>query len=88
MVVHFDHLKPFNSDMQEISSKENEPPVQSSELPSTLLPTSHTLKLYNDDYDNGDDKVANAEPSSGSATQRYPRCTYCVPARFNDYISH
>ena len=48
-------------------AKGNGPPVQSSETPSTSSPTSHTLKLYDDD-DN--DEVANAELSSGSAPCR------------------
>ena len=81
MVVHLDRLKPFNGDIQEKSSKGNKPPVQSSETPSSPLPTSHTLKLYDDDDDN--DEVANAESSAGSATQ-----THRAPARFDDYISH
>ena len=85
MVVHFDRLKPFNGDIQEKSSKGNKPPVQSSETPSSPLPTSHTLKLYDDD-DN--DEVTNAESSAGSATQRYPHCTHHAPARFDDYVSH
>ena len=73
MVVHFNRLKPFNGDVQE-TKKGNEPPVRSSETPSTQLSTSHTLTLCDDDDDDddvGDDGVANAEPSSGSATQRY-----------------
>ena len=60
--------------------------MQSSETPSSPLPTSHTLKLYDDDDDNGE--VANAESSASSTTQRYPHRTHRAPARFDDYISH
>ena len=85
IVVHFDRLRPFKGDIQETSPKGSNQSVEGHLPPSSQLPTSHTLTLYDD----GDGEEDNEEsPASPAITQRYPNRTRRAPARFDDYISH